>query len=202
MAEPRPPYKVTFTADQIPTKIDHSSRVPGPNGPSANRAGYTSVRFDGKGMLSFDSGLGSPRRDGRVPFFFNSVNVCFRLTDFDVKVSSDYPVGSCPYKVTLQHELDAHIRAPIMIMNGYRDALISKLNSILLPTVQVPRWISPSDRDSVEQAYQDPVVGAVRQIRDQVSAALRKDRADQDSPDKYKAVYDKCSVVEWTRPGK
>ena len=199
MAEPRPPYKVVFTADQVPAQIDQSSRFPGPNGPAANRAGYTTVRFDGKGMLSFESDVGLPRNDKLVPFYFNSVNICFRLTDFAVKVSSYYPVGSCAYKATVQHELDAHIRAPIAIMNGYRDALIVKLNSVVLPTKTVPRWIRASERDSIEKPYQTQVYGIVADIRTQVSAALKKDRADQDSASNYKTIYDKCPAVEWSR---
>lgn len=197
--EPHPPYFVMFAADRIPERIDQSSRAPGPGGAAANRAGYTTVKFNGKGALSFAPELGPARGDGMVPFYFLSVNIYFRLTDFAVKVSSDYPVGSCAYNVTVQHELDAHIRAPIRIMYSYRDPLVLKLNSIPSPTRLLPRWIRPSDADSVQKSYQDQVYRVVADFRAQVSAALNKDREDQDSPANYKAVYDKCPVVEWSR---
>jgi hypothetical protein len=199
MSEPRPPCFVSFSADAIPTQIDQSSANPGPGGAAANRAGYTTVKFDGKGVLSFVPASGAARRDGTIPFYFISVNVFFRLTDFSVKVSSDYPAGSCAYNATVRHELNAHIKSPIKIMYGYRDALVNRLNVIPLPTQQLPRWIRPAEMEMTQKTYQDQVYRIVADVRSQVSAALKADRIDQDGPAKYKAVYDQCPAVEWNR---
>jgi hypothetical protein len=188
-----------FSADKVPDRIDQSSATPGPGGAAANRAGYTSVKFEGKGVLKFVSDLGPVRSDGMVPFYFLSVKIVFRLTDFSVKVSSDYPAGSCVYKVTVQHELDAHIRAPIVILYGYRGRLIARLNRTPLPTKQAPRWIKASDAVDVQKSYEDQVHRIVGDVRGQVAAALKKDRTDQDSPANYNAIYEKCPDVEWNR---
>jgi hypothetical protein len=198
MSEPRAPYYVNFSADRIPQHIDHSSSNPGPAGSTADRAGHTSVKFNGKGVLSFAPVLGPVARTGMAPFFFQSVNIYFRLTDFAVAISSDYSVRSCAYRATLKHELDAHIRAPIQIMYGYRDRLIDRLNLIPLPTRQAPRWIHPWEIDAVQDAYEKQVYKVVSEVRAEVSAALKQDRIDQDSPANYARVYDQCPVVEWS----
>ena len=199
MAEPRPPYVVTFTADPVPDHFLHSAPNPGPTGSSANRAGFTHVRLEGKGLLSFQPAYGDPRRDKLVPFYYVSVKVLFRLTDFSVAISSNYPEGSCPYDATKQHELDAHIRAPIKILMSYRDPLIAQLNAIPLPTRQSPKWINKSDLDSVDGNFQSQVYRVVADIKTQVAADLNSDRDNQDSQDNYSKVYDKCRPAEWSR---
>jgi len=60
--------------------------------------------------LSIAWDYGAARAGGKILFFARSVNVFFRLDPIKVFVSSDYVVGSCPYRVALQHETD-HVEA-------------------------------------------------------------------------------------------
>ena len=199
MAKPRAPYVVTFTADRIPHHFHHSDPNPGPNGSLANRAGFTHVRLEGRGLLSFQPAVGGARRDGLVPFYYVRVTVLFRLTDFSVAISSNYPEGSCAYKATEQLELDAHIRAPIEILMSYRDPLIAQLNTIPLPTRHSPKWIHRSEWEAVDGNFQGKVYQVVADIKTQVAADLLRDRDNQDSQDNYSRVFDKCPPAEWNR---
>jgi hypothetical protein len=199
MAEPRAPYVVTFTADPVPDHFLHSNPNPGPNGSLANRAGFTHVRLEGRGLLSFQPALGVARRDGSVPFYDVNVTVLFRLTDFSVAISSNYPEGSCAYDATLQHELDAHIRAPIKILMSYRDPLIAQLNTIPLPTRHSPKWVHASEWEAVDGNFQGKVYQAVADIKAQVATDLNSDRDNQDSQDNYGKVYGKCPPAQWNR---
>src|SRR3954465_6207230 len=106
MANPISPYFVNFLADAASSaQIDHSQAAPGG---SSQRAGHTSINFRGRGALTWQPETGRPRSDGTVPFFFRSVNIYFRLTDYVVQITSAYGVGSCAYNATRQHEFDEH----------------------------------------------------------------------------------------------
>jgi hypothetical protein len=195
MADPIPPYFVLFAADRIPTQIDHTQANPG----GENTGGHTSVLFDGRGALTFVSDTSDPRPDGTVAFFFRSVNVIFRLTDFAVAVSSDYPVGSCAYDATLRHEINAHVRGPIGIMYGFRDPLIARLNTVHVPTRAAPQRVPQADVARIQSAWQQQVFNIVGAFRRDVSRALAADRTRQDSRASYQRVYDQCPAVEWRR---
>jgi hypothetical protein len=53
---------------------------------------------------------GPARSDGMLPFFAKNVTVAFTMDPITVAVSSDYPVDSCPYRVTLKHEIEDHAK--------------------------------------------------------------------------------------------
>jgi len=81
-AEPKKPFYVSFTHDAISIKVDHSRPYPGPPGGPADRAGYTNVTSKPRFTIAWDNApLG---RDGRLPIFARSANVCFRLTDYSL----------------------------------------------------------------------------------------------------------------------
>ncbi len=197
MANPNPPYFVHFLADPASSaQIDHSQAAPGGR---SHLAGHTSIDFRGHGALTWQPETGRPRPDGMVPFFFRSVNIYFRLTDYIVRVASVYGVGSCPYNATLQHEIDEHIVNPTRIMYSFRDPLIQALNAVRLPTQTAPRWLRPDQVEAAETEYVRQVVVVVQDYRSRVSAALRRAQAASDSAARYQLVYRQCPVEDWNQ---
>jgi hypothetical protein len=198
MPNPNPPYFVHFSADPVSSAtIDHSQAAPGGG---AHRAGHTSISFRGKGGLTWQPETGTPRTDGLVPFYFRSVNVYFRLTDYVVGITSDYPVGSCAYNATMRHEVDEHIVNPTRVMYGFRDPFVTALNAVRLPTQIAPQWVHPNLVNAVESGYIRQVGQVIQTYRSRVSTALRLAQAASDSPASYRRVYLQCPIEEWNRP--
>lgn len=198
MANPNPPYYVSFSADPAASAtIDHSQAAPGGG---SHRAGHTSIHFRGRGGLTWQPETGRPRADGMVPFYFRSVNVYFRLTDYVVRITSDYAAGSCAYNATMRHEVGEHIVNPIRIMYGFRDQVVTALNAVRLPTQNAPQWIRPGQVAAVESGYIQQVGRVIQDYRNRVSAALRRAQATSDSHASYQSVYRQCPVEEWNRP--
>jgi hypothetical protein len=160
MPIPNPPYFVHFSADPVSSAtVDHSQSAPGG---VATRAGHTSVSFSGKGGLTWAPETGTPRTDGMVPFYFRSVNVYFRLTDYVIQISSDYAQGSCTFNATMRHEVDEHILNPTRIMFGFRDQVIAALNRVRLPTQNAPDWVRPDQVDATEACFRRHAAGSGR----------------------------------------
>lgn len=197
MANPNPPYFVHFLADPVSSaRIDHSRAAPGGN---THSAGHTSINFRGRGALTWRPETGQRRPDGTVPFFFRSVNIYFRLTDYIVQITSAYSEDSCTYNATLRHEIDEHIVNPTRIMYSFRDPFIQTLNTVRVPTQAAPRLLRPGQVDAVEAEYIRQVGRVVQTFRTRVSAALRRAKAASDSPESYQLVYRQCPVEEWNR---
>jgi hypothetical protein len=173
---------------------DHSQSAPGPARTGADRAGYTRVEVQKRASFFRDNG--PARADGLVPFFFRSGNIFFWLDPIEIAVSSDYPVGSCPYRVTWQHEL-SHAHAYAEIFHSFRDVLVKRLNRIELPTESSPQWVDPAVITVVGAQLERPVVDAVKQLNREMLDAMKADRAAKDSPSSYAAVYRQCSPAEW-----
>ncbi|MCH2201846.1 MAG: hypothetical protein MK102_07740 [Fuerstiella sp.] len=197
MPNPIPPYFVHFLADPVSSaQIDRSQLAPGGH---THSAGYTSINFRGRGALSWRPETGAPRPDGMVPFFFQSVNIYFRLTDYVVQITSSYPVGSCTYNATLTHEIDEHILNPTRIMYGFRGPLILALNAVRLPTQTAPRWLRPDQVSPTETEYIRRTGRIVQDFRRRVSTAMRRARDASDSAESYQLVYRQCPQEEWNR---
>jgi hypothetical protein len=64
------------------------------------------------------AGLEHPRRDGYC-VWVDSVDVNFSYAQMDVYISSDYPDGSCPYRVILNHE-NQHVAIDERVLAKYR----------------------------------------------------------------------------------
>jgi hypothetical protein len=198
VANPNPPYFVHFSASPVSSAtIDQSQSAPGGG---AHLAGHTSISFRGRGGLTWRRESGQPRADGLVPFYFRSVNVYFRLTDYVVSISSGYAAGSCTFNATMRHEVDEHILNPTRIMYGFRDQVVTALNGVSLPTQSAPRWLRPDQVAAEEAAYIGQVGRVIQDYRSRVSAALRRAAAASDSPASYRSVYRQCPVEEWNRP--
>lgn len=197
MANPNPPYFVHFSADPVSSaQIDHSQPAPGG---AAHRAGLTSIQLKGRGGLTWQSETGRPRPDGMVPFYFRSMNVYFRLTDYVIQITSSYPEGSCTYNATLRHEVNEHIVNPTGVMYGFRDQLVQALNNIRLPVATAPRWVRADQVNDVEAEYVRQVGRVVQDFRQRILAALRQAQAASDSPANYALVYRQCPVEEWNQ---
>lgn len=197
MTNPIPPYFVHFSADPVSSAtIDHSQAAPGG---AAHRAGHTSIALRGRGGLTWQPETGPVRADGLVPFSFRSVNVYFRLTDYVVGITSDYPAGSCAYNATMRHELNEHIVNPIRIMYGFRDRVVTALNAVRLPTAIAPQWVPPNQVSAVENGHIRRVGQVIQSYRNQILAALRTAQAASDSPASYRGVFRQCPIEEWNR---
>jgi len=138
-----------------------------------------------KKKVSIDWDNGPARGDGMVPFFSRAVTVDFALDPITVAVSSDYPVGSCPYRVTLKHEIDDHARAYVKLFLSYRDILVSQLNAITFPTEGAPRWIMPKDIQALQDRLSQQVQMAVMAVSSRLVAAMDADRQAKDSQQAY-----------------
>jgi hypothetical protein len=164
----------------------------------AGRAYFGSL--PGRGALTWKPETGSPRADGLVPFYFRSVNVYFRLTDYVVRITSDYAAGSCAFNATLRHEVVELMLNPTRMMYGFRDQVVAALNAVRLPTQNTPQWLRPNEVDAVESRYIQQVGDVIRTYRSRVSAAFQRAQAASDSPASYQNVYRQCPVDEWNRP--
>jgi hypothetical protein len=195
MAEAKRPFYVSFAHDHIPRHIDHSHSQPGPPTGKANRAGYTSVTSKPRLTIAWDDApMGA---DGRIPIFFRSVNVYFRLTDFLVSISSDFAVRSCAYQVTRQHELAAHIYDPIRIFHSYREVMIQRLNVIAAPTREAPLRVASSQVAFRREGVERQIVDAIGQTRRELAADLQEAHDRQDSAASYRLVYNQCTDAQW-----
>lgn len=197
MAEPKKPFHISFQTSQVPDSVDHTRSNPGPSTTGVDRAGYTS--FKQRARVEFVWDNGQPRNDGMVPFFARSVDVRFRLDDFIVAVSSDYPAGSCAFSATRKHEFESHIYRPIKTFNSYRETLVTRLNTIKMPTEQAPIWLRPEAIANRQEQLEGQVAQVVGSLKQQLVQALRADRESQDSQQSYKVVYDTCSPQDWAR---
>jgi hypothetical protein len=200
-ATPTAPYVVTFNHADVPSTPDHSTGSPGgPSMSGADRAGYTKAILKKKITLDWDNAPARP--DGMVPFFSRAVTVVFALDPITVAVSSDYPVGSCPYRVTLKHEIEDHAKAYIKIFLSYRDILVNKLNAITFPTERAPRWIKPKEIPALQATLGKKVEETVKAVADSLVADMDKDRRVKDSPDAYAAIYRQCPQADWQMGGR
>jgi len=199
MTEPIKPYVVNFNADPIPDRaaVDRSASRPGPDNGVADRAGYTKVHLDGRGMLKIDWRAGKARGDGKVPLYAETAEVTFHLTDYVVAISSDYPEQSCAFEATLRHELSAHIKRPIDLFKARREDMVLRLNRIPLPTKDHPRWIRDVEFDPVSDGLGEQVRQEIAAVRQELVSALKTDRAVQDDAQHYDVVYKTCKPADW-----
>ena len=190
---PSPPYTISFLPDPepAPSRIDHTKTDPGP-ADGKHRAGYTSFKLDAKMTVTRQILPGPP-----MALYFESVLVEFFLKDFNIQVSSDYRVGSCPYRVTCEHEFESHVRRPIRLFMDKRDSTVSRFNAIRLPTKQAPERISPGQEDATQDRLIVPVAQLVRQVKAELKTLLDGDRSVQDDSSHYQVIWAKCRPEEW-----
>ena len=187
-------FYVSFVNVAPPAAPDHSLANPGPSGATANRAGYTRVRIQKRMTIPWDT---LPAlSDGRVPFFAQSVNTFYRLDPIEVYVSSDYAVGSCPYRVTLEHER-SHVNAFLQIFHAGRDSLVTELNGVSVPTRGAPRIAAPDAVETEQETIGENLRQAVIRHSAGLVSQMEADRNAKDSPASYARVYARCPAAEW-----
>ncbi|MBD0325501.1 MAG: DUF4157 domain-containing protein [Pyrinomonadaceae bacterium] len=187
-------FYVSFQNAVPPNAPDHTQASPGPAGNIANRAGYARVRLQKRMSIKWD--VGPPAADGRVPVYAQSVNVFYRLDPLEVYVSSNYAVGSCPYTVTLEHER-SHIEAFTRIFHEGRETLVRDLNTVQVPTRNLPTLVAPADvtafQDGVGARLSAVIVAHSRGVVTQ----METDRNTKDSAAAYALVYARCPANQW-----
>jgi hypothetical protein len=190
---PSAPYTISFLPDPVPdpSRIDHTKTDPGP-ADGKRRAGYTSFTLDAKMTVDRRVLPGPP-----LSLYFESVLVEFFLKNFNIQVSSDYRVGSCPYRVTCEHEFESHVRRPIRLFTDKRDSIVQRFNALRLPTRQMPERISAGQEDATEARLMRPVIELVRQVKAELKTLLDGDRTVQDDASHYQAIWAKCRPEEW-----
>jgi hypothetical protein len=189
------PYRVNFIHADVPSTPDHSMQNPGPSGGGANRAGYTQAIL--KKRLTVEWNNGPARADGMISLFATAVNVDFELNPITVAISSDYAESSCPYRVTLKHEVEDHVKPYIRIFLSYRSTLVNQLNAIMCPTKTTPAWVRPNGISQYQDALGERLKKTILDVNSKLKAEMDADRKAKDSPDRYKAVYRQCSPDEW-----
>lgn len=191
------PYSVSFTNVAPPASPERSEANPGPSGRGVNRAGYTRVRVQPSMTVSW--GTGPAAANGgvpTVPLYVRSANVSFRLDPIVVHVSSRYPVGSCPYRVTAAHEQE-HVTAFLAIFHRHRATMVRRANEIPLPNEAAPAQVPEPDIAAEQGRIVEPVAEAVREVRGLIGAEMRADRDAKDAPASYAQVYRRCRPDEW-----
>lgn len=190
------PYVITFTHAKVPDTPDHSTpSAGGPSKSGAERAGYTKAILNKKLTIEWDNG--PARSDGMLPFFAKTVTVALTLDPITVAVSSDYPVDSCPYRVTLKHEIEDHAKPFIKIFLSYKETVAKKLNAIPFPTERAPRWINPKDIEAFQDTTGKQVGEVIKAVSASIVADMEKDRRAKDSPEAYAAIYRQCPKADW-----
>jgi hypothetical protein len=187
-------FYVSFQNAMPPSAPDHTQASPGPGGVLANRAGYARVRLQKRMTISWDTG--TPAADGRLPLYAQSVNVFYRLDPLEVYVSSNYTVGSCPYRVTLAHER-SHIEAFARIFHEGRDTLVRDLNAVHVPTRNMPTFVAPADVSAFQDALGVQLGDVIRAHSRSVVTLMEADRNTKDAPASYAAIYAQCPAGEW-----
>lgn len=185
------PFYVSFQNARPPVTPDHSLSS---SGAGANRAGITRVHVAKRMTIAWDNG--PARADGKLPFFAQSVNIFFRLDPIEVFVSEDYDEGSCPYRVTLQHE-QSHVEAFARIFHSYRQRLIQQLNAISVPTESAPELVLPAEISALQNSIAAGIVEVIRTTASQLVADMEADRNAKDSSSSYAAVYGRCPAGQW-----
>jgi len=132
-----------------------------------------------------------------IPFFATAVDVDFVLDPITVAISSDYAVGSCPYRVTLKHEVEDHVRPYLKIFLSYRGTLVNQLNAVTCPTKSAPNWIKPNDIEAFQKGFADRLKKTILDVVSKLKAEMDADRKAKDSPEAYKAIYRQCPPEEW-----
>lgn len=163
------------------------------------RAGLTRAQIvKGRMELSW----GEIEDGGRVLVFLAPFEIPFEVRQ-RLGVSVAYAKGSCPYRVTFEHER-VHWQDNLKLYEESLAALRAELGAMSLPTEKEPKAFGKGRAAEIE-AYQDSlgrelarVVGGRRSAFK--AAALDKVR-ERDGADEYDRVYRKCKASDWKARG-
>lgn len=138
----------------------------------------------------------TPNAQGQVGLFVRSANVGFNVHTLLVAISSDYPRGSCPYRVTYAHEY-RHAYNFLRIFREHRATMVQRAEGIPLPTMQHPLYVDPAQAGVMQEQIGDTLEQAIRDVKSQITADMTADRNTMDSPGAYAHEYAQCPASEW-----
>jgi hypothetical protein len=133
---------------------------------------------------------------GRVPLYVRSVNIFYRLDPVEIFVSSNYNVGSCPYRLTLTHE-QSHVQAFLRIFHAGQAPLLQQLNGAVIPTQASPTLVNSADIETTQDSIGERMRQLIVLHSGELVAEMEADRANKDAPAAYRAVYAQCPSTEW-----
>jgi hypothetical protein len=123
-------------------------------------------------------------------FWVNGFEIVLGYDRIDVYVAKEYPVGSCPYKATLQHEM-RHVEVARKNLEKFAPRIREALDTGSIPTAQTPIIVA-----NAAEATRDVRAISEENLRAPYTAmmrALRKAQRNVDSPQSYARVFRKCS---------
>jgi len=125
-------------------------------------------------------------------FFLHALELTF--VDPVIYVASEYPVGSCAYNATLQHERE-HEASFKDILLQYHDKIECALNSADFPNPDKP--IIGKDEKQADSEIRARLHEALDAIFKEMQNEAQRKTNELDSPENYAKVHSKCSLAEW-----
>ncbi len=152
-----------------------------------NEPGLTEMYYS----WSTDSNIEStPPREGELQIWCNTVTADFSIKKFDVYISSQYPKGSCPYQVILDHE-NTHVAINQDTYRKYRKILEETLrNDPNIPTQSHP-WKAKTFKKGCYMV-KNYLAGVVGEVVRKFWAEEGLANAQIDLPSSYRATQAKC----------
>ncbi|MBI3554271.1 MAG: hypothetical protein HY077_17375 [Elusimicrobia bacterium] len=190
-------FRYQFNDPAIPAAPDHTQRHPGPGGAQADRAGITI------GTTEKTLGVRWQTRaapGGQVEVSAAVVEVNYKMS-IAIGVSSDYKEDSCPYRVTWEHEL-SHARAYVSMFDASKVHLEAAFEHAQeeeprLPTAGAPRLVKAEEVPGLERELGDKLRGVLEDQARVLNTLMDDHRRDRDSPQAYKADWEKCPQGDW-----
>lgn len=160
----------------------------------ADRAGLTRARLFGRLELApaFNAGQ---RRDGKFAYWIHELEFKFGFRDITVWLANEYPVGSCEYTATLDHE-NEHVAVNRQLIDEYTGKIRrAMLDFTPLPTRQEPLWVSSeAEGDAAVEAIKVSVAQqAIGPLYEELRQELHRRNRELDTPEHYQPVYDRCT---------
>ncbi len=192
--------RVVKVSPEIPAvNYDHSlsgaeirakSTSPSP----ADRAGLTRAPLFGRLELTpaFDPGR---KQDGKFAYWIHNLEFIYGFRELIVWIAKEYPVGSCEYQVTLDHEKEHVALDQRLVRESEAKIRQAMLEFTPLPTKEQPLWVATeAEGDAAVEAIKAAVAAkSIGPLYDKLRADLHQGNRDLDTPANYQKVYSRCS---------
>jgi len=185
-------HRFKVHATSVPTEIRHNlslkeiGRLPGATGSGLKTQGITTLKHSLQTHTRFSTATGTKA----VYAWFDDVILEVEISSDIINIPSEYPAGSCEYRIVLEHE-----RGHGRVAREQAALLATKLERALTAAENLPTRFDPVIADSFEEAA-ERLKTAIAKIVDPVYDRYEKDekeaQAKLDRPDPYDAVYRKC----------
>jgi hypothetical protein len=151
-----------------------------------NHPGFTRVTFSPKFSLAINS-----RKTARgEEVWVEGVKVDFSIVRMDVYISTEYPVGSCGYKVILDHE-NQHVIFHLRTYKKYMALLKRQLErSVKIPVKKRP--ILAASREQGREMIAGRLERFLEDFQNRCIAEVNIDNQRIDRPVNYKRIWKRC----------